>query len=394
MKNHNMQAADILKQYGQFITPELTNRFVKHATVVKLLEQLPTNFRQTHVGESHHKRSIQLIQWGRGPIDIFLWSQMHGDEATGTMALFDLFNFLQCPSFQAISDELAQACTLHFLPMVNPDGAEMFTRRSAQKIDINRDYLQTVTPEARLLKSVREQIKPTFGFNLHDQSTLWSVKKTGNPATLSFLAPPYNDALDINITRKNAMLVIGDIFEQLNPLLPQQIGLFDDEYEHRAFGDNFQAAGMSTILIEAGGLHLDEEKQEIRKYYFLSILTGLMAIAKNDYHHKNPDVYHTIPANNKEIFHLLVHSLVYEGTVLSVGLCYEEEPIQNGQAVCQSYIVQDIGDLRHLGAYQVLEGEGLQITGEIDIYKPANFQLSRDGEIIMSFKNGISQSKL
>jgi hypothetical protein len=389
-----MQAADLLKQYSLFLTPELTTRFVRHSTVITLLEQLPTKFRQTKVGESHQGRSIQLIQWGHGPIDIFLWSQMHGDEATGTMALFDLFNFLQNSEFTAMAQELEQACTLHFLPMVNPDGAEMFTRRNAQKIDINRDYLQTVTPEARLLKSIFELLKPVFGFNLHDQSTLWSVKKTGLPATLSFLAPAYNETLDINVTRKNAMLVIGDIYEQLNPLLPRQIGLFDDEYERRAFGDNFQAAGMSTILIEAGGLQGDQEKQEIRKYYFLSILSGLLSIARNGYLRNTLDVYQSIPKNTKEIFHLLVHNLVLDGAKVSMGLCFEEEPIENGQALRRCYIVQDIGDLSHLGAYRVIEGEGLQITGEIDIYKPANFQLSRDGEIIMSFKNGISQSKL
>lgn len=389
-----MQAAAILEKYGQFITPELTSRFVKHATVVNLLSQLPETFRKTNVGNSHQGRSINLIQWGHGPIDIFLWSQMHGDEATGTMALFDLFNFLQCPEFEALASQLEQACTLHVLPMVNPDGAEIFTRRSAQKIDINRDYLQTVTPEARLLKSVQEQIKPAFGFNLHDQSTLWSVKKTGKPATLSFLAPAYNETLDINKTRKNAMLVIADIFEHLNPLLPQQIGLFDDEHEQRAFGDNFQAAGMSTILIEAGGLQGDEEKQEIRKYYFLAMLGGLLSIARKNYLSKTLDVYQGIPKNNKEIFHVLINNLIFEGAPISMGLCYDEEPIENGQAVSQCYIVQDIGDLRHLGAYRVIDGEGLQITGDFDIYKPANFSLSRGSEIIMSFKNGISQSKL
>ncbi len=50
------------------------------------------------------------------------------------------------------------------------------------------------------------------------------------------------------------MLVIADMYQTCQSFLPQQIGLFDDEYEPRAFGDNFQAAGTSTILIEAGGL--------------------------------------------------------------------------------------------------------------------------------------------
>jgi hypothetical protein len=389
-----MQADYILKQYREFRSPELNNRFVKHAQVVQLLDKLPEKFQQTKVGESHQGRSINVIQWGQGPIDVFLWSQMHGDEATGTMALFDLFNFLQYPSFAAVAHELEQTCTLHVLPMVNPDGAELFTRRSAQKIDINRDYLQCVTPEARLLKNLREKIKPDFGFNLHDQSTLWSVKKTGKPATLSYLAPAFNEALDLNTARQNAMLVIGDIYEKLDPLLPQQIGLFDDEHEPRSFGDNFQAAGTSTILIEAGGRHLDEEKQEIRKYYFLSILFGLLSISRKTYLHHNLNRYRAIPKNNKEIFHVLIHGLTIEGASLSIGLCFDEEPTDNGHAVQKCYVVQDIGDLSRLHAYQEINAEGMQISGEIKVYKPANFQLHRGREIIMSFKNGISQSKL
>src|SRR5690606_9709375 len=138
--------------------------------------------------------------------------------------------------------------------------------RNALQIDINRDFLKLISPEAQILKRLREELQPDFGFNLHDQNTLWSVCKTGKPATLSFLAPAFDEQLSVNRVRKKAMGVIADIYEELNVYLPKQIGLFDDEYEPRAFGDNFQLAGTSTILIEAGGQYKDEEKQEIRKF--------------------------------------------------------------------------------------------------------------------------------
>ena len=30
-----------------------------------------------------------------GEVHVLLWSQMHGDESTATMALFDIFNFIK-----------------------------------------------------------------------------------------------------------------------------------------------------------------------------------------------------------------------------------------------------------------------------------------------------------
>ncbi|WP_432714876.1 M14 family zinc carboxypeptidase [Pedobacter sp.] len=389
-----MQALTYLEEYHSFKEAALNSRFLKHKTIQQLIKKLPEAFEQRCIGQSHEGRDINLIQWGNGSIKVFLWSQMHGDEATGTMALFDLFNFLQLPQFQEISSLLAKSCTLYLLPMVNPDGAERFVRRNAQQIDINRDFNHQVSPEARLLKNTRAEINPHFGFNLHDQSTLWSVKKTGKPATLSYLAPAFDEALSVNEVRQNAMLVIAQMYKYLNPLLPQQIGLFDDEYEARAFGDNFQAAGTSTILIEAGGMFGDEEKQEIRKYFFLSILSGLYAISTRNYVEEPLQHYFSIPKNNKEIFHILIKNLLHQDIRVSIGLSYEEEPAEQGYATVKTYTIKDIGDLDHLGAYHIYKEETLQIEGPIDIYQPANFTLKKDNMILLSFKNGILQSKL
>jgi len=55
--------------------------------------------------------------------------------------------------------------------MLNPDGAERFTRRTAQMIDMNRDASALATPEAKILKSTHDMYQPEYGFNLHDQET-------------------------------------------------------------------------------------------------------------------------------------------------------------------------------------------------------------------------------
>ena len=44
-------------------------------------------------GKSLNDKEIFLLSIGTGKTKILLWSQMHGDESTATMALLDIFNF-------------------------------------------------------------------------------------------------------------------------------------------------------------------------------------------------------------------------------------------------------------------------------------------------------------
>ena len=382
-----MNIPSILSNYASFKAHQLKNRFLKHNDVVSLLEKLPPTFEVTSLGSSFEGRSINAVKWGKGKTKILLWSQMHGDEATGTMAVFDLFNFLQQDS--ELIEMLFESCELHFIPLLNPDGAERFIRRSAQQIDINRDFLQCLTPEAKILKDYRHKINPEFGFTLHDQITLWSVTGTLKPATLSFLSPAIDAELSIIPTREKAMLVIAKMFEALLPTIPGHMGLFDDEYEPRAFGDNFQKLGTSTILIEAGGLKNDPEKQEIRTYYFAAMLSGLHSIAKKSYIDKNTDQYFLIPKNNKQIFHILLHGVVLNGIQTSVGINYDECPTPDGLQTIKTYSIQDIGDLSFCDAYQTFTSANFKLNGEIIFNQNAHFELFDENEMILCFQNGI-----
>src|SRR5690606_25595235 len=51
-------------------------------------------FRREEVGRSAEGRPLQHVSWGDGEKRVLLWSQMHGDESTASMALADLFRFL------------------------------------------------------------------------------------------------------------------------------------------------------------------------------------------------------------------------------------------------------------------------------------------------------------
>lgn len=381
-----MELTSILKHYDTFKEKRLKDRFFKHNDVLNLLEKLPSKFGVKELGKSVKGKGINLIKWGNGKTKVMLWSQMHGDEATGTMALFDLFNFLQ--EDNETVKLLTEKCQLFIIPMVNPDGAEIFTRRNIQQIDINRDYLKEITPEAKILKQCRDDINPAFAFNLHDQLTTWSVTGSLKPATLSFLAPAIDEELTIDETRKSAMLVIADMFKDLDNFLPNHIGLFDDEFEPRAFGDNFQKSGTSTILIEAGGYQNDFEKQEIRAYYFTSILSGLNSIASESFKRQDTKNYFAIPKNNKQIFHYLIHHVILYGIEVSIGINYDECPALDGFSTTKTYAIEDIGDLSFCDSYKNYSSTTLNLKGEIILYQNANFQLFDDDKLILSFRNG------
>ncbi len=381
-----MDIKPILTNYISFKAHQLKDRFFKHNNVVQLLENLPPAFEVIQLGNSFEGRSINAVKWGQGKTKILLWSQMHGDEATGTMAICDLFNFLIADS--ELIHHLSENCELHFIPLLNPDGAERFIRRSAQQIDINRDFLQCLTPEAQILKTYRDKINPEFAFTLHDQITLWSVTNSLQPATLSFLSPAVDYQLSIDPTREKAMQVIADMFDAVAPLIPGHIGLFDDEYEPRAFGDNFQKLGTSTILIEAGGLKNDPEKQEIRMYYFAAMLRGIHSIATKSYLQKNTSHYFSIPKNNKQIFHILIHGLLLNGIRTSVGINYDECATNDGLSTTKTYSIQDIGDLSFCDAYKTFSSLNFILKGEIIFNQNANFELFDENERILSFIHG------
>ncbi len=376
----------ILEAYPNFKYKGLTHRRFTPAEVQEALSKLSSAFKKQVIGYSVENRPIQAIVWGQGQSKVFAWSQMHGDEATGTLALLDLLEFLSTPSL-AVND-LFQKIELHLILQVNPDGAHYFTRRNAQQIDINRDFIKELSPEARILKNYFLNLAPHFGFNLHDQDTLWGIKESRLPATLSFLAPAYDETLQYEKGRLKAAQVIAEIYSHLAPLIPGQIGLFDDEFEPRAFGDNFQNLNCSTILIEAGGFPNDIEKQEIRKLYFCALYIGLQGIAQQTYTKFNLETYKYIPFNAKPLFHLLLQEVQLPLVKASIGLNYKEVLLPESREIEYIYYVEDLGDLSVWAAYSEVKGLNLEIKGDLKIGYKANFELYDGTQKLLSFKDG------
>ncbi len=367
----NAQEGDITESlYGTYPTyrePTLDKRRIKHDDLQPLIEGYAKNpkFTVNTVGRSIEGRKLSLISIGSGKTDVFLWSQMHGDEPTATQAIFDILNFLDSPDFEKEKQAILESCTLHFLPMLNPDGAEVFQRRNRLGIDINRDALRLQSPESRTLKRVRDSLDADFGFNLHDQSTYYNAERTEKPATISYLAPAYNYEKEINDVRANAMKVIVFMNEIIQKYAPGQVGRYNDDFEPRAFGDNIQKWGTSAILIESGGYPDDVEKQEIRKLNYVSILSAIYTIAKGNYKDIPLEEYDKIPENDRKLFDLKIEKAIYpllgNDYIIDIGINRLEVDKEDHDDFWYSSRILDQGDLSTYYGYETFDASGYTI---------------------------------
>lgn len=367
------------KEYEQYLETSIAKRRFKHSDIKPLITSLEdkNNFTVTKAGVSAEKREIYLVRWGQGTAKVFMWSQMHGDEPTATMALMDLFNFLSADdSFNDFRKMIHEKLSVYFMPMVNPDGAEIYQRRNIFEIDINRDAVRKQTPEGKLLMDTFESLNADFGFNLHDQSTRYSAGNSSNPATLSFLAPTVDYEKSVSSVRSDAIKLISGIYKNISPFMPGQIAKYSDEFEPRAFGDNFQKMGTRTILIESGGYKNDPEKQFIRKMNFLSLLYSLKSIAEESYKNEDPDVYDKIPFNEKFIMDLVLRNLKYKNKgyeyTIDIGINRNEENNNNAKDFYYNASIEDLGDLSVFYGYEDYDLKGMEVAAGKTYPQPFN----------------------
>jgi hypothetical protein len=358
---------------AEHVSPPLSP-LLGHDELVRRLAALrdaaPDLFTVEVLGHSVEGRVIHHVQVGRGPFRVLLWSQMHGDEPTATSALFDVFEYLRrhrdAPTVRRILDAL----TLHAVPMLNPDGAARFERRNAQSLDVNRDALMLQSPEGQLLKALRDRWQPQVGFNLHNQNWRTSVGRPPQPAAISLLSVAFDEARSMSEGRLLTKKICAVIRDALEPLAPGRIGRYDDAFEVRAFGDNLTKWGTPVVLIETGawpaGLFEPPDPALVR-LNFVAILTALDALATGRVHRADPSRYDSLPENESRLLYLIVRgATVINGAgvppfIADIGFAASRRVVEEGgrRAVELSLAIDDLGDLRTLGALEVIDAGGL-----------------------------------
>jgi hypothetical protein len=96
--------------------------------------------------------------------------------------------------------------------------------------------------------------------------------------------------------------------------LPNRVARWSEEYEPRAFGECFQRAGTSTVLVETGALPGDPDKEQLRTCLSTLVLTTFDRIADGSWEQTGPAVYHDLPLN-----HSVLHDLHLTGGTVVVG---------------------------------------------------------------------------
>jgi Zinc carboxypeptidase len=380
---------EALELFLQFKEQSIQGRYLTLEMILPILKRHNTNNQLKHVGNSVQQKPIYTYQIGTGKTKIFLWSQMHGNESTTTKALLDFINFLN--SDTELAKMLLEDFTFLAIPILNPDGAELYTRENANKVDLNRDSQDLTQPESNTLRGVFELFQPDYCFNLHDQRTIFGVADTGKPATVSFLAPSYNEARDINTTRLKAINVITNINKVLQNYIPGQVGRFDDSFNINCIGDTFQFLGVPTILFEAGHFADDYQREETRKYIFISLLASFTTLFENDVVDNEINQYLNIP-QNKVVFYDFIYKNIkinYDGNeiITNFAVQYKEELI-DGNVKFNAYIAAIDNLDSYFGHYEY-DAQGALYKDDQGTFPKineiANFSL--DNEVV--FVNGM-----
>src|SRR6476620_4378786 len=339
---------------------------VRHKDLQKYLEGLRKHgLKVDEVGRSGGNREIYQIEWGKGPIKVFLWSQMHGDEPTATSALIDIFTVLHKNRDKAWVKAIENSMTIRAVPMLNPDGAELYVRRNLQGIDINRDARDLKTPEANLLKKLRDEWSPELGFNLHNQNALTTAGPTDKQADISFLVV-YGDAKKTSTpgVERNKRLA-ASMVQALGNYIPQYIGRYDDEFTSTAFGDNFSAWGTPVILIETGAL-AGKDEMFLVKMNFIAIMTALRSLADGSEKNVSPVAYEQLPTNSSG----RLMSVVFRGANIvdrngsvqgptDIGLNHERRRAEMPAPA----MIRRIGDLSAYSAISNYDASNFYVTG-------------------------------
>lgn len=376
--------------FDQYKETSVKGRYIALLHIEPILLRLQKEGKVSVLGESVFGKPIYVYQNGSGKTRVMMWSQMHGNESTTTKAVLDFFNFLDSEK----GEELKQKFTFCIIPMLNPDGAEVWTRNNANDVDLNRDSQNLSQPESQILRKCIEEFKPDLCFNLHDQRTIFGVEGTKNPATVSFLAPSYNEEKEVNRTRKKAMEIIAFMNEELQKYIPNQIGRFDDGFNINCIGDTVQNLGISTVLIEAGHYPDDYQREETRKYVFIALLFGLYNFSTESNFETKYLEYFNIPNNLVFFFDFLYKNVKfnYDNKQIITNFAVQfSERIEDKQIMFEAYI-KETGELQGFVGHFEFNAKEQEYFDDFlnypQINQKANFEI---GNIV--FRNGLPMNK-
>ena len=350
---------NIYSLYDEYRIHQLKGRYITNSHILPFLKNLNPDFKLQSIGFSEKNNPIFSVSYGKGPINILIWSQMHGNETTTTKSLLDCINLLDSFDNSFIKNNLC----IKIIPILNPDGANNYCRLNSNNIDLNRDAKELTQSESRVLRNIFNVFKPNYCFNMHDQRSIYSAGCVNFPATLSFLSPSQDLNRTLTKNRKISMKIISNVCDKLNKLIPNQISRFDDTFNINCVGDMFQSLGVPTILFEAGHHQNDYNRENTRKYMMFAIYHTFLSIINNSYISYSTNSYFEIPENKLMYFDVLIKEVLFDenlNDLRDVGILYQESLEKNN--VTFTPLVERIGDLRSYYGHKTFNAKSMHVS--------------------------------
>ena len=355
---------EIENWYHSNFEAHLKGRYITLETVKPLLDGYKNRFEITVPGTSENGKDIHLVKIGSGKKIFLAWSQMHGNESTTTKALFDFIKFLgQREYFQKEIQQFLKTHSLYIIPILNPDGAELYTRENANDVDLNRDFQDLSQRESRCLRAVFDELKPNGCLNMHDQRTIYGFDD-GLPATVSFLSPAADVDRSMTKARKLAMEGIVRMNWYLQKIIPGQVGRYDDSFNPACVGDTFQMAGTPTILFEAGHYKNDYQRESTREFIFYALLAFFDIIGENQ--EINYKDYFNIPENRKNYRDFIIRNVKLRQFTDYVDIAIQYSEVLKDGAITFEPVVDEVGKLEDSFGHGEEDADGSEILTKND----------------------------
>jgi hypothetical protein len=100
---------------------------------------------------------------------LFIICRQHGNEPASTEAMLSMLENLALDNDKNAGEILSKV-SFYIVPMMNPDGADLYQRRNANGADLNRDWLNLWQPETLCVRKAIDSISPDVIIDEHELS--------------------------------------------------------------------------------------------------------------------------------------------------------------------------------------------------------------------------------
>lgn len=139
----------------------------------ELAKKHPDKVRMSHIGKTPQNRDIPVLYFGGAKENektrVWIQAGLHGNEPAGPEAACLLTDYLlNTPE----GSTLLKKVSLALIPIANPDGYAMQSRKSGSGYDLNRDQSKLSDPVTFLLKEAYKEWSPEIALDIHEFNPL------------------------------------------------------------------------------------------------------------------------------------------------------------------------------------------------------------------------------